>query len=134
VTRLIAVLIIVVALFGGWKFFLYWEKVKHEEEAQKKQAAAAVVRPEALPGLPQQYESGLRAAQQEGTAAFRKWLKTYDKLLQDPRRAWIELDFCVAIAREDPSEARRLFASVKNRTPPSSPVWLRVKELEKSYQ
>ena len=133
-TRLIAVLIVVVVLFGGWKLFLYWEKVKNEEEAQKKQAAAAVVQPESLPGLPQPYESGLRAAQQAGTAAFRKWLKTHDKLLQDPRRAWIELDFCVAIAREDPSEARRVFAGVKARTPPSSPVWLRVKELEKAYQ
>jgi len=134
VTRLIAVLIIVAVLFGGWKFFLYWEKVKNEEEAQKKQAAAAVVRPESLSGLPQQYESGLRAAQQQGTAAFRKWLRTYDKLLQDPRRAWIELDFCVAITREDPSEARRVFANVRARTPPSSPVWPRIKELEKSYQ
>jgi hypothetical protein len=134
VTRLIAVLIIVLVLFAGWRFFLYWEKVKNEEETQKKQAAAEVVQPESLPGLPQQYESGLRLAQQDGTAAFRKWLKTYDKILEDPRKAWIQLDFCVAIAREDPSEARRVFAEVKARIPPSSPVWTRVKELEKSYQ
>jgi len=133
-TRLIAVLIVVVVLFGAWRFFLYWDSVKNEEEAKNKQAAAAVVQPESLPGLPQPYESGLRAAKQEGTAAFRKWLKTYDKLLEDPRRAWVQLDFCVAIAREDPSEARRVFAEVKARTPPSSPVWPRVKELEKSYQ
>ena len=133
-TRLIAVLIIIVVLFCGWKFFLYWEKVKNEEDQQKQQVAATVVRPESLPGLPPQYESGLRAAQQEGTVAFRKWLKTYDKLLEDPRKAWVQLDFCVAIAREDPSEARQVFAEVKARTPPSSPVWPRVKELEKSYQ
>ena len=134
-TRLIAILIIVVVLFAGWKFFLYWEKVKNEEEAQQKQAAAAaVVTPESLPGLPQQYESGLRTAQQEGAAAFRKWLKTYDKLLEDPRKAWVQLDFCVAIVRDDPSEARRVFAEVKARIPPSSPVWPRVKELEKSFQ
>jgi len=134
-TRLIAVLIIVVVLFGAWRFFLYWEKVKNEEEAQQKQAAAsAVVKPESLPGLPSQYESGLRAAQQEGNSAFRKWLKTHDKLLEDPRKAWIQLDFCVAIVRDDPSEARRVFAEVKARVPPSSPVWPRVKELEKSYQ
>lgn len=134
-TRLIAILIIVVVVFAGWKFFLYWEKVKNEEEAQKKQAAAAaVVTPESLQGLPSQYESGLRAAQQEGTAAFRKWLKTYDKLLEDPRKAWIQLDFCMAIVRENPSEARRVFADVKSRIPPSSPVWPRVKELEKSFQ
>jgi hypothetical protein len=134
VTRLIAALIVVVALFAGWKFFLYWEKVKNEEETQKKQAAAAIVQPESLPGLPSPYESGLRTAQQEGTAAFRKWLKTFDKLIEDPRKAWIQLDFCLAIVREDPSEARRVFAEVKARVPPSSPVWPRVKELEKSFQ
>ncbi len=133
-TKLIAVLIVVVVLFSGWKFFLYWEKVKSEEEAEKKQAAASVVQPELLAGLPPQYESGLRAAQQEGTAAFRKWLKTYGKLLEDPRKAWVQLDFCVAVTREDPSEARRVFAEVKARVPPSSPVWPRVKQLEKSYQ
>ncbi len=133
-TKLISALIIVVVIFAGWKFFLYWEKVKNEEEAQKKQVIAAAVQPESLPGLPPQYESGLRAAQQESNAAFRKWLKTYDKVLEDPRKAWIQLDFCVAIAREDPSEARRVFAEVKARVPPSSPVWPRVKELEKSYE
>lgn len=134
-TRLIAIFIIVVVAFAGWRFFLYWEKVKHEEETARKEAAAAVdVQPESLPGLPSPYEAGLRAAQAEGTAAFRKWLKTYDKLLEDPRKAWIQLDFCLAIVREDPSEARRVFAEVKARVPPSSPVWPRVKELEKSFQ
>jgi hypothetical protein len=133
-TRVIAILIVVVVLFAGWKFFLYWDKVKNEEEAERKQVAASVMQPESLPGLPPQYESGLRAAQQEGTAAFRNWLKTYDKLIEDPRKAWVQLDFCVAITREDPSEARRVFAEVKARTPPSSPVWPRVKELERSYE
>lgn len=133
-TRLIAILIVVVVVFAGWKFFLYWEKVKNEEAAQEKQAAAAAVTPESLPGLPQPYEDGLRTAQQDGSAAFRKWLKTYEKLIEDPRKAWIQLDFCVAIVREDPSEARRVFAEVKARVPPSSPVWPRMKELEKSFQ
>lgn len=133
-TRLIAILIVVVVLFAGWKFFLYWEKVKNEDEVAKKQAAASVIQPETLPGLPSQYETSLRAAQQEGPATFRKWLKTYDQLLEDPRKAWIQLDFCIAVLREDPSEARRVFAEVKARVPPSSPVWPRVKEMEKSYQ
>ena len=42
-TKLIAVLIIVAALYGGWKLFLYWEKVKGEEETKQKQDAAAIV-------------------------------------------------------------------------------------------
>ena len=55
-------------------------------------------------------------------------------MVQDPRKAWIELDYCVLVSREDLSEARRVFAEVKKRTPPSSPVWPRVKDLEKVYE
>ncbi len=50
------------------------------------------------------------------------------------RKAWIELDFCVAITREDPSEARRLFKAIKDRTPPTSPIQPRLRQLEKSYE
>jgi len=134
VTKLIAAFIIIVVLFGGYHLFLYWERVKNEEEAQKKQVAAMVVQGESLPGMPYQLETSLKAAQQHSSATFRKWLKLHERELEDPRKAWIELDFCVAIAREDPSEARRVFTEVKKRTGPSSPVWLRVQALEKTYK
>ena len=62
---------------------------------------------------------------------MKNWLKTHSQSVEDPRKAWIELDYCVAVAREDPAEARRVFATVKERTPPSSPVWPRIKQLEK---
>lgn len=133
-TKVIAAFVIIVVLYCGYQGFLYWERVKNEEETQKKQAAAAIVQAESLPGLPQGLEPSLKAAQQQSPAAFRKWLKTYDKTIQDPRKAWIELDYCVAIARENPSEARRVFTEVKARTRPSSPVWPRVKALEKTYK
>ena len=54
--------------------------------------------------------------------------------VEDPRKAWIELDYCVAVAREDTSEAKRVFKEVKERTPTSSPVWPRIQQLEKTYQ
>jgi hypothetical protein len=38
------------------------------------------------------------------------------------------------VSREDLPEARRVFAEVKKRTTESSPVWGRVKELEKVYE
>jgi len=134
VTKLIAAFIIIVVLYCGYHLFLYWEKVKNEEETQKQQAAASAVQPGSLSGMPPQLETSLRTAQNDGPAAFRTWLKNYDKMLEDPRRAWIELDFCQAVAREDPSEARRVFAEVKARTPPSSPVWPRIKELENTFK
>src|SRR5260370_34758104 len=137
-TKLIAVLIIVIVLFGGWHLFLYWEKVRDEEKTAQKQAASAVVAPEQLSGLPQQYETSLQAAiaasKTQGASALKKWLNAFDRAVQDPRRAWVELDYCLLLSKEDPSEARRVFAAVKERTPPSSPVWPRIKQLEKTYE
>jgi hypothetical protein len=132
-TKLIWAFIIIVVIFCGWQLFQYWEKVDNEEQIRKKEAAA-VFNPAALPGLPSQLDQSYQHALQQGNAAMRDWLKTYGPSLQDPRKAWIELDFCVAITREDPAEARRLFKAVKERTPPSSPIQPRLKQLEKSYE
>ena len=133
-TKLIAALIIVAVLYGGWQLFFYWERVKNEEETEKKKAVAEAVMGDQLPGMPYQLDASLRTAQSQGATGLRHWLKAYGDKIQDPRKAWIELDYCVAISREDPSEARRVFAEVKNRTQPTSPVWPRIKRLEKTYE
>src|SRR6266850_1225398 len=124
-TKLIVVVIIIAALFGGWQLFLYWEKVNREEENAHKQAASSVIDPHQLPGLPQTYEPVLQAAEKQGATGLKNFLKAYGRGVQDPRKAWIELDYCVLIAREDPAEAKRIFADVKKRTPSSSPVFPR---------
>jgi hypothetical protein len=133
-TKLIAVLIIVAVLFGGWQIFLYWDKVNHEEEMAQKQAATSVVDPRSLQGLPYKFQPALEAAQKQGAPGLTNFLKNFNRIVQDPRRAWIELDYCVLIARENPAEAKRIFAAVKGRTPPSSPVMSRIKQLEKTYE
>jgi hypothetical protein len=133
-TKLIAAAMIIAVLYGGWHLFLYYEKVKNEKEVEQKQAVATAIDPTQLPGMPQALETSLQAAQREGTVALRNWLKTYNRAVQDPRRAWIELDLCVMMSREDPAEARRLFATVKERTGPASPVWPRIKKLESTYE
>jgi hypothetical protein len=132
-TKLIAAAIIIVVLWGGWHLFLYWESVRDAEEIARKEAVSSQIIPEHLPGMPQQLESSLKAAQRRGPAAMREWFKNYGRLIEDPRRAWIELDYCGMIFRENPAEARRVFAEVRDRTPPSSPVWPRIKALEQSY-
>jgi hypothetical protein len=132
-TKLIAAAIIIVVLWGGWHLFLYWETVRDAEEIARKEAVSSQIIPERLPGMPHQLESSLKAAQQRGPAAMREWFKNYGRLIEDPRRAWIELDYCGMIFRENPAEARRVFAEVRDRTPPSSPVWPRIKALEQSY-
>jgi hypothetical protein len=131
---LIWVLIIAVVVFLGWSGFKYWEKIDNEKANAKKQAEAGVVTPERLPGLPYQLEPSLRGAQAQGPEALGNWLKQYGRSVNDPRKAWIELDYCVAVARKDPQEARRVFASVKQRTPPNSPVMPRIKELSRTFE
>ena len=134
-TKWIAVLIVAVALWGGWELFLYWDKVQHEDEiAEKRKAEAAIVVPEQLAGVAPQLEQGLRAAQEKGATGLKTWLNTYGPMIQDPRKAWIELDYCVAVSANDPAEARRVFAQVKKRTAPTSRVWPRIKQLEKTYE
>jgi hypothetical protein len=137
-TKVIAAAIILLVLWGGWELFFYWERVKNEEETKKKEAVAALVLGENLQGMPpqnsQQLENSLKAAQAQGAAAMRAWLKTYGASVQDPRKAWIQLDFCMLVSGEDPSEARRIFAEVKARTTTNSQVYPRIKQLEKTYE
>jgi len=133
-TKLIVIFIIAVCLFGGWQLFVYWDKVSHEEEVAKKQAAAGeVTAGNQLGGLTSPLEHTLEAAQKQGATGLRNWLKTYGNVVKDPRKAWIELDYCVAVAREDPSEAKRVFADVKRRTPESSPIYHRIKQLGSTF-
>jgi hypothetical protein len=131
---LIIIAVVAIVALGAWPLFDYWEKISDEKDTQQKNAATAVVNPDSLQGLPMGYENSLRSAQQQGAAALGNWLKVYGPAVQDPRKAWIQLDYVLLITRDNPQEAKRIFNEVKDRTPPSSPVWPRVHELEKSYQ
>lgn len=132
-TKLISALIISVVIYCGWQLFKYWEQVDNEE-AIKRREAAALINPAALTGVPQELEGSYQNAQQQGVTALKNWLKINEKVLADPRKAWIELDLCVAITRDDPAEARRIFKAVKDRTPPKSPILPRLKQLEAAYE
>ena len=133
-TKVIAAFIIIMVLYVGWELFLYWDKVKNEEETKQKQEAAARVTGDQLPGMSYKLDASLQAARKQGATGLKNFLKTYNQIIEDPRKAWLELDYCVAVARQDPAEAKRVFARVKERTAPSSPVWPRMKQLEKTYE
>ena len=131
-TKLISILIMVVVIWVGWKMYTKWEQVRGEPAAAEKQTVAANA--QQLEGLPPQLETSLQAAEQAGAAGLKAWLNTYGRMVRDPRRAWIELDYCVMLARDNPAEAKRLFATIKERTPASSPVYRRIKLLERTYE
>ena len=136
--QLLALLLIIGAIWGGKQLYSYWETVKAKKETEDRggapppattPAAAAV-----LPGLPANLEASLQAAQKQGVAGLKNWLHLYRPYVSDPRLAAIELDYIVLIGSTNPQEARRLFTAVKQRTPPNSPIYERVKRLEKTYQ
>ena len=84
--------------------------------------------------MPANLEASLQAAQRQGAAGLKNWLKLYRPYLNDPRLAAIELDYIVLISSSNPQEARQIFAAVKQRTPTNSPVYPRLRQLEKTYQ
>lgn len=129
---IIAIIIIALVVYGGWELWVYWNTFDQKRAGQEQSAEQANA--EQLPQLSYELETSLAAAQKAGPAAFRNWLKRYGPSIQDPRRAAIELDYVIAIAREDPNQAKKIFEDVKGRTPENSPVYKRVKQLEKTYE
>lgn len=87
-----------------------------------------------LPGMPASLESSFAAAEAQGPKTLKRWMDYYGMNITDPRRAAIELDYVVMVSREDMTEARRVFAAVKARTPTNSPVYPRIKRLEQAYE
>jgi hypothetical protein len=131
----IAVLIIVAAIFLGWKLLDYWDQTTQEREA-KRQAASVQVNPKTLAGLPYQLEGPLDEAYKKGAAGLKEWLEKVkgSPQVQDPRLALVELDYVTLIYRKDPIEAKRVFAEVKQRISPESPVYPRIKAMEKTLE
>lgn len=133
---LISILVIVAAIWGIRGLLLMYERT--EKKASQGIDSTAPLPPPVpsaeLTGLPAGLEPGLQTAQREGPTALQKWLKSYRIHLQDPRLAAIELDYVIMVSSTDLKEARRVFAEVKRRVPPSSPVYSRVKALERTYE
>ena len=129
----IGILILALVGFGGFKLWEYWASTEQNKTAPD---PTANVQPQSLQGLPQQLEQPLQEAQAKGPEAFREFIDNIKKspLVKDPRLAWIELDYVVMLAGKDPAEARKVFRKVKERTPTDSPVYARVKSLEKTFQ
>lgn len=132
---LIAILIIVGAGFGGWQIYSYWVEVRGKE---KSKASSAEVQAELsgsqLSGLPASLEGALEGARGKGATGLKQFLIQYGRTVSDPRLASIELDYVVLVAQKDPAEAKRVFARVKDRTPATSPIYGRMKQLEKTYE
>ena len=84
--------------------------------------------------MPPRLQGILDASEQRGATGLHDFLTTYGKTIADPRLAWIQLDYVVLVAESNPGEARRVFGQVKSRIGADSPVYNRIKQLEKTYE
>ena len=98
------------------------------------ESAPPAITGESLPGLPPYLETSLSQAQQQGVEELGKWLKSWSKQVQDPRLAWIELDYIVLLNLKDHKAARERFHQVKARISPGSPVFERIQKLDSAYE
>ena len=130
---LTSILIILAVFFTVDKVWNYWDKVSTEREVAEERAKKPLD-PTSLQGLDYKLEQPLRDAQARGADGLKDFLERYRRVPKDPRLAWIELDYVVLVAPQNPGEAKKTFALVKQRTPPESPIYKRVKELEKTYE
>ena len=133
---LIALILLMAAFWVGKRLFLTYQSVE-KNSSRTVQSGAEPDTPQrssTLSGLPPALEASLAEAQRQGAAGLRQWLRNYRSQVRDPRLAAIELDYVVLIGLQDPVEARRIFQSVKARTPTFSPVYARVKRLESTFQ
>lgn len=134
-SKLIGIIVIVLVIWGGYTLWEFWDKYNTGKDLKEQEARQSQIIPEQLAGMPNgKMEETYKMAQKNGATGIRKWLKVYGAQVDDPRRAWIELDYVVAVSQEDPVEAKHVFADVKSRTPKESPVYRRIKDLEKTYE
>ena len=131
---LIAIVLMVGAIFGGWQGYTYWIQVEAQNKEKEESAAQPQIAGNQLPGLPSTLEGILQASQAKGATGLHQFLIQYGRTISDPRLASIELDYVVLVAQKDPAEAKKVFARVKERTPATSPVYVRMKQLEKTYE
>lgn len=130
----ISILIIAGVIFGGYKLWEYWDTMKENEN--RSTTSTVQVPSEQLQGLPRELEASLQQAQKNGPKAMKAWIDKVksSRLVKDPRLGGIELDYLLLITKDDPLEAKRIFHDVKERTPPDSPLYPRIKALEKTYE
>jgi hypothetical protein len=131
---LTSILIIVLVVFVFYKVWDYWDRVSKEKELAV-QREKKPFNPSSLSGMEYKFETSLMEAMNKNDAdVLKSWLTQHRTVLKDPRLAWIELDYVQLVTPRNPLEAKKVFAAVKARIEEDSPVYKRVKSLEKTYE
>ncbi|HEY0455697.1 MAG TPA: hypothetical protein VGE41_04940 [Verrucomicrobiae bacterium] len=130
---LISILIILGVAIGGYKLYEYWNTVQEEKAAAER---VPTISDDQVGRMPWELEESLREAKKKGPSAFKNWITKFEKSPKVPedRMASIQLEYVVMTAQTDPIEAKRMFAEVKAKVSKTSPVYPKIKALEKTYE
>lgn len=118
-------------LIGNYK---QAEKKSASSQSAPEQASRPVASGAELQGMPPQLQPSLDAVQSQGPAAMKRWLDANRKHLRDPKLGDIELDYAVALMRQNSGQARATYRAVKERTPGNSPLQPRLQRLSKTFE
>jgi hypothetical protein len=128
--QILTVLLIVAAIWGGWRFLTHVKKEMVELERRDTSGRYA---PGKLPGLPAELETSLATARQEGAPGLRRWLFQHRAEIQEPRLTEVELDYVVLAGRTSGTEARQVLDLIKQRIKPDHPLHKRFQQLDTAY-
>ncbi len=132
--KFLGILIVIGIGIVGWRFAERYQRAK-DEAVDPRQAQIA---PEPIdrsdPGMALELEASFEAAKAQGAATLKNWLFRYRFHVREPRLSEIELDYILMVQGSDPVEARKVFAEVKRRHGPKSPLANRIERLAKTYE
>jgi hypothetical protein len=138
--KLIGIVLIIVVLLGLKELHRYWEEIREKQQTDRQTTApgsppsSPAQAPGAMSGLPSHLEPSLQQAKQQGSAALKIWLDRHRHLVRDPQLADIELDYVLLLGARNFTEAKTIFAAVRDRTPTNSPVYPRIQQLRRHYE
>ncbi|HAM71573.1 MAG TPA: hypothetical protein DCM86_08025 [Verrucomicrobiales bacterium] len=133
---LIQIILTLSLAFAAWKGFDVWKQYSDQKEQAAVEDSRAKISPTSLPGMDRELETVCDEAHKKGALGLRNFLAQYKgtAFLKDPRLAWIEIDYMLLVAVNDPAEARRIYSDLRQRIKPGSPVYPRLKSLEESFK
>ena len=133
---LITILVILFVVMGAYKLFDYWDQTSQDQEVTKRAADGSDIQESMLPGMPYQLEQKYGQAKQKGPSAVKEFLDAYGKApkFEDPRKAWVQLDYVVMIMGSDPVEAKTIFLDVQSRIRTNAPIYRRIRSMEHTFK
>ena len=132
----ISILIIIFVGVGAFKLWEYWDRVNLEKEQTERAADGSDIKEQQLSGMSYELAERYNQAKQKGASGVKDFLEAYGKApkFEDPRKAWIELDYALLIVGSDPLEAKKIFLDVKQRTPTNAFIYPRIRAMSKTFE